>query len=107
MPPRHLLMSQPCRFPRKYQTFCTTSPLGHRNLRASCLLSKKEANVDRPTEQFIHDQNIHRYRRLLWRVTDESERLVLLELLADEEAKQMDRRLPDRRRGGSLKHRQK
>jgi hypothetical protein len=32
---------------------------------------------------------------------------VLLELLADEEAKQMDRRLADRRRGVSLKRRQK
>jgi hypothetical protein len=63
--------------------------------------------VVRSTEQFTHDQNIRRLRALLWRVTDESERLVLLELLADEEAKQMDRRLPDRRRGGSLKHRQK
>jgi hypothetical protein len=61
----------------------------------------------RSTEQFIHDQNIHRYRRLLWRVTDEGERLVVLELLADEKAKQMDRRLPDRRGNGSLKHQQK
>jgi hypothetical protein len=53
--------------------------------------------MDRPTEQFIHDQNIHRYRRLLWRVTDEGQRQVLLELLADEEAKQMDTRLEERR----------
>ena len=57
---------------------------------------KMEDSVDRTTEQFIHDQNIHRYRRLLWRVTDEGERLVLLELLADEKAKQMDRRLAQR-----------
>jgi hypothetical protein len=34
--------------------------------------------VDRSTEQFIHDQNIHRYRRLLWRVTDGGERLAVL-----------------------------
>jgi hypothetical protein len=44
--------------------------------------------MDQPTDQFIRDQNIHRYRRLLWHVTDEAERRVLLELLADEEAKQ-------------------
>ncbi len=41
--------------------------------------------MDRPTEQFIHDQNINRYRRLLWRVTDEGQKRVLLELLADED----------------------
>ncbi len=51
--------------------------------------------MDGSTKQFIHDQNIHRYRRLLWRVTDEGQRQVLLELLADEEAKQTDRRLPN------------
>ena len=44
--------------------------------------------MDQPTEQFIRGQNTHRYRRLLWHVTDEAERRVLLELLADEEAKQ-------------------
>lgn len=53
--------------------------------------------MDRPTEQFIHDQNVHRYRKLLWRVSDEGLRQVLMELLADEEAKQTDRRLADRR----------
>ena len=37
----------------------------------------------------------------------DGERLVLLELLADEEAKQMDRRLPDKRTGVSLKRRRK
>jgi hypothetical protein len=52
--------------------------------------------MDRPTEQFIHDQNIDRYRRPLWRVTDEGQRQVLLGLLADEEAKQ-DTRLEERR----------
>jgi hypothetical protein len=31
-----------------------------------------------------------RYRTLLWRVTDEAERRVLLELLADEEANQTE-----------------
>ncbi len=51
--------------------------------------------MDRRTEQFIHDQNIHRYRKLLWRVSDEGQRQVLLELLADEEGKQADRRLPN------------
>ncbi len=48
--------------------------------------------MDRSTEQFIHDENIHRYRRLLWRVTDEGQRQFLLELLADEEARQTDER---------------
>ncbi len=53
--------------------------------------------MNQPTEQFIHDQNIHRYRKLLWRVSDEAQRQVLLELLADEEAKQLNRRLPNER----------
>ncbi len=53
--------------------------------------------MDRPTEQFIRDQNIHRYRKLLWRVSDEGQRQALLQLLADEEAKQVDKRLPNER----------
>jgi hypothetical protein len=52
--------------------------------------------MDQSMEQFIHDENIHRYRRLLWHVTDEVERQVLLQLLANEEAKQTDRPLSDR-----------
>jgi hypothetical protein len=56
---------------------------------------RKEGSMDRFTEQFIHDQNIHRYRMLLWRVTDEVERLVLLDLLDAEEAKQLNK-LPPR-----------
>ena len=43
--------------------------------------------MDRLTEQFIQDQNILRYRNLLVRVSDESQRQVLLSLLADEETK--------------------
>ena len=39
-------------------------------------------------QTIIHDQNIDRYRKLLARVTDESQRQVLLTLLAEEEAKQ-------------------
>ena len=44
--------------------------------------------MDGFTEQFVRDQNILHYRRLLARVTDESQRQLLLNLLADEEAKQ-------------------
>ena len=50
--------------------------------------------MDQFTEQFIHDQNIHRYRMLLWRVTDEVERLVLLDLLDAEEAKELNKLRP-------------
>ena len=50
-------------------------------------------NMDR----FIHDQNIQRYRKLLERVTDETQRLMLLNLLADQEAELAGRRLPKER----------
>lgn len=53
--------------------------------------------MDRSMKQFVHDQNIHRYRRLLWRMTDEGDRQLLLELLADEEARQTDGRPPKER----------
>ncbi len=53
--------------------------------------------METSTDQFVHDQNIHRYRGLLGRVTDESQRKVLLELLAKEEARQADRWPPDKR----------
>jgi len=39
-------------------------------------------------QTIIHDQNVDGYRKLLARVTDESQRQVLLTLLAEEEAKQ-------------------
>ena len=38
-------------------------------------------------EKFIHDENIRLYRRLLAEATDAERRMVLLKLLADEEAK--------------------
>ena len=41
-------------------------------------------------ERFIRSQNIQHYRERLKRTTDDSERQVLLKLLADEEAKQRD-----------------
>jgi hypothetical protein len=58
---------------------------------------KKEGSMDRSTEQFIHDQNLLRYRKLLERVIDESQRQVLLNLLSDEVAKQAGGRLPKER----------
>lgn len=58
---------------------------------------EKGGHMETSTDQFVHDQNIHRYRGLLGRVTDESQRKVLLELLAKEEARQADRWPPDKR----------
>jgi hypothetical protein len=45
-----------------------------------------EANVDR----FIRSQNVERYRRLLERVTEQSDRQKILDLLAEEQGKQKD-----------------
>jgi hypothetical protein len=45
-----------------------------------------EANVD----QFIRRQNVERYRRLLQRVTEESDRQKVINLLAQERQKQKD-----------------
>ncbi len=82
--------------PRKDQTFCTKASLGRRILCASSCPRKRRQHG--PTYGAVHhDQNIHRYRKLLWRASDEGQRQVLLELLADEEAKQVDRRLPNER----------
>jgi len=48
-------------------------------------------------EKFIHDENIRLYRRLLAEATDAERRMVLLKLLADEEAK--DQRPLERKQG--------
>ena len=36
-------------------------------------------------EEFIHQQNLERYRKMLSEMTHESQRQTILELLADEE----------------------
>ena len=41
-------------------------------------------------EQFIRCQNVERFRRLLERVTEESDRQKIINLLADELQKQKD-----------------
>ena len=41
-------------------------------------------------EQFIRCQNVERFRRLLERVTEESDRQKIINLLADEMQKQKD-----------------
>ncbi len=38
-------------------------------------------------ERFLHRQNLQRYRELLTRVTDETQRLTILNLLSSEEEK--------------------
>ena len=45
-----------------------------------------EANLD----QFVRSRNVERYRRLLERVTDESDREQIINLLAEERKKQKD-----------------
>jgi hypothetical protein len=45
-----------------------------------------EANMD----QFVRSQNVARYRRLLERVTDETDRQHIINLLAEERQKQKD-----------------
>jgi hypothetical protein len=44
--------------------------------------------------EFIRSQNVKRYRRLLERVTDESDRQQIINLLAEERQKQKDARDP-------------
>jgi hypothetical protein len=39
-------------------------------------------------DQFVRSQNVERYRRLLERVTDESDRQLIITLLAEERQKQ-------------------
>ena len=41
-------------------------------------------------DQFVRSQNVKRYRRLLERVTDESDRPQIINLLAEERQKQKD-----------------
>ena len=41
-------------------------------------------------DQFVRSQNIERYRRLLERVTEESDRQTIINLLAEEQQKQKD-----------------
>jgi hypothetical protein len=41
-------------------------------------------------DKFIRSQNVKRYRRLLERVTDESDRQQIFNLLAEEQQKQKD-----------------
>ena len=41
-------------------------------------------------ERFIRCQNVERYRRLLERVTEQSDRQTILNLLAEERQKQRD-----------------
>jgi hypothetical protein len=45
---------------------------------------ERRANMD----QFIRSQNVARYRRLLERVTEESDRQTIFNLLAEEQQKQ-------------------
>jgi hypothetical protein len=40
--------------------------------------------------EFVRSQNVMRYRRLLERVTDESDRQTIIKLLAEERQKQKD-----------------
>ena len=40
------------------------------------------------TDQFVRSQNVARYRRLLERVTEESDRQTIIKLLAEEQHKQ-------------------
>jgi hypothetical protein len=40
-----------------------------------------------PMEEFIHQQNLGRYRKMLAEMTHESQRQTILELLADEEVR--------------------
>ena len=40
--------------------------------------------------QFVRSQNVERYRRLLERVTEESDRQQIINLLAEEQQKQKD-----------------
>ena len=40
--------------------------------------------------EFVRSQNVARYRRLLERVTDESERQQIINMLAEERQKQKD-----------------
>jgi len=41
-------------------------------------------------DKFIRSQNVQRYRRLLERVTEESDRRLIVDLLAQEQQKQKD-----------------
>jgi hypothetical protein len=41
-------------------------------------------------DKFIRSQNVERYRRLLERVTEESDRQLIINLLAEEQQKQKD-----------------
>ena len=41
-------------------------------------------------DQFVRSQNVERYRRLLERVTEESDRQTINKLLAEEQQKQKD-----------------
>ena len=41
-------------------------------------------------DQFIRTQNVERYRRLLERVSEESDRQTILSLIAEEQQKQKD-----------------
>ena len=41
-------------------------------------------------DRFIRCQNVERYRRLLERVTQESDRQIIIKLLAEEQRKQKD-----------------
>ncbi len=44
--------------------------------------------MNKPLDEFVCRQNVEHYRDLLKRTTDESQRKVLLELLAEQEARQ-------------------
>ena len=41
-------------------------------------------------DEFVRSQNVERYRRLLERVSDESDRQQIINLLAEEQRKQKD-----------------
>ena len=41
-----------------------------------------------PMEEFIHQQNLTRYRKMLSEMTHEPQRQTILQLLADEEAEE-------------------
>ena len=50
----------------------------------------KRASMEVDMDQFIRSQNVTRYHRLLERVTDQSDRQKILNLLAEEQQKQKE-----------------
>lgn len=49
-------------------------------------------------QRYVHEENILLYRKLLAETTDEEKRKIILRLLADEEAKELPRLSPEKKR---------